>query len=62
MSGFSYWDYYPNDESGWEGESDSSTTTTEGEKEPNGNGTPGFEIIVTFTSLAIVPVILRKRN
>ena len=62
MSGFSYWDYYPNDESAWEGESDSSTTTTESETEPNGNGTPGFELIVTFTSLAIVPVILRKRR
>ncbi len=62
MNGFSYWDYYPDDESGWEGEDESSTTTSSGGTELNGETSPGFEFYLTLASLLTVPVILRRRH
>jgi len=61
LSGMSYWDYFPNDESSWEGTDDSSGTTTGSDDTSNGS-TPGFELYASIFSLALIPVILRKRK
>ena len=62
LSGISYWDYYPNDESSWEGTSDNTSTTTTGSDDKNDGSTPGFELYASIFSLALIPVILRKRK
>ena len=61
MSGFSYWDYYPDDDSSWGDDSESTSTTTTTD-EGNGENTSGFELYLSLTSLAAVPVVLRRRN
>jgi len=62
LSGVSYWDYYPNDESDWEGTGDISSTTTTDSNDKTDESTPGFELFASISSLAIIPVILHKRK
>jgi hypothetical protein len=66
-SGFSYWDYYPNENSGWEsGNGETSESEESEESEEDGNGglgdVPGFEIVIPFLVLPIIILIQRKQE
>jgi hypothetical protein len=64
MSGYSYWDYYPNDKSSWEDTDGTSTSdeTTTSDGDGTVNGTPGFELIVVVAAINVLPVIFRKKK
>ncbi|MHA1214119.1 MAG: hypothetical protein ACTSPG_02415 [Candidatus Hodarchaeales archaeon] len=62
MSGTSYWDYYPDDESKWESTSDNSTTTTGSEDNDIGKSSPGFELLFPLISLPVIAALSRKKD
>ncbi|MHA1973602.1 MAG: hypothetical protein ACTSW1_11445 [Candidatus Hodarchaeales archaeon] len=64
MSGTSYWDFYPDDESQWAGDSDnSSTTSTSGADDNNtDSSSPGFELFFPLMTIPVIAALYRKRE
>ncbi len=54
-----YWDYYPDELSGYE---DTSVETTDSLEPVDGDGTPGFDIAIPILVLPLLAVFLRKRK
>lgn len=59
--GFSYWDYYPNDDSVWNEDTDE-TSDTNGEPAFEAAPTPGLELTLSIISLPLVALIYRRRK
>ena len=61
--GESYWDYYPNGDSPWEEQSNTTTTTTTIETTTGtDNGTPGFESFIAIIAINLIILVFRKKR
>ena len=62
MSGTSYWDFYPNDDSSWESGDDSSTTSDTSSNGTQPSSSPGFEISTPILAINTILIAMRKNR